>query len=135
MHASERTANVPLKKIEHNFHAVYYFSRVFGLWPFTIVRNSNGSIQKARVRPIDGFWFWISFCSYSIAIYSTCVSMTEMKMEKGKSFVFFLYNVYQIVYLFFGSCVIILDLLNLKRLISILKKFSKFDTEVGFLCR
>lgn len=130
MQRLERTANVPLKKVEHNFCAVYYFSRVFGLWPFTIVHNSNGSIQKARVRPIDGLWFVISICLYSVALYSICLSMKEIEMQKGNSFVFILYHAYQIVFLFFGSCIIALDLFNRKRLVNILKKFSKFDTEV-----
>lgn len=130
MQCSGNTAKVPLKKIEQSFRSVYYFSRIFGLWPFSIARNSNGSIRRARVRPADALWFLISFCLYSVAIYYTYMDITTTRLENRKSFVFLLLNVYQIVYLFFGSCVIVLDLLHRNKLIEILKKFDIFDNEV-----
>lgn len=69
--ADDRRSRTPSKAADpmelnsgHSFTFIYYFSRVFGFMPFTIVYDSDGKIQAARIRTIDILWFMITIGLY-----------------------------------------------------------------------
>ena len=47
-----------------SFRPVYYFSRIFGLLPFSFIYDSNGDVQKTKITKFDGLWFLISMFVY-----------------------------------------------------------------------
>lgn len=111
------------KRAQHSFQPVYYFSRFAGLWPFTIVYNSNGSIKGARVQLLDILWFLVSICFYFESLFN---AMDEMK-NSGENKIFFISNIPPLL---FGPICIALDMFNRKSLTNILDKFITFDNEV-----
>lgn len=92
MDTSTNTNNTQFKNLNfgYAFRPVLHFIRVVGLWPFSILRNSHGSIQKSRVRPIDVVWFLGSICFYLTALYYTAAWNIDQKY--GKIFLIFLQN-------------------------------------------
>lgn len=44
----------------YTLRPIYIFSRIFGAMPFSLVHNSIGEIQKARVNIFDFLWFMVS---------------------------------------------------------------------------
>lgn len=131
MDISSDTNNVQSRSLnfECAFRAVLYFSRAVGMWPFSIVRDPDGSIQKCRVRPIDVLWFLSSICFYLMAAYH---DYTIIKLPNGRNeTIFFIYSMLQMMSLSFGACAIGLDMINRNQLVNILEKFNTFDNRVG----
>lgn len=54
---SFRKANTIKIDFAYSFRPIYYFSRVYGLMPFTITYNARGSINGLEVRLFDLLWF------------------------------------------------------------------------------
>lgn len=48
----------------HSLKPIYVLSRIFGFMPFTIVFDSNGAVQTARIKAIDFIWFMASIGIY-----------------------------------------------------------------------
>lgn len=121
------------KNVQHNFKAIYYFSRCFGLWPFTIAYNANGSIKEACLCQFDYLWFLISICVYLTALHFTYEHIKTLQFLNEKAFFSHLiYNLIQIPPLLLGVIGSVFDMLNRRRLVNILKKFTIFDEEVRF---
>lgn len=112
---------------QYSFRPIYYYSRVVGLWPFTIVHDSNGSIEKTRVRFVDALYLFISICSYLMAIFFT---FTKLK-PNAASYVHFIFFIFQTTSLLLGVCAVVLDMFNRNKLANILKMLTAFDNEVG----
>lgn len=126
------TVKVKSNKIAHGFESIYYFSRAVGLWPFTIVYNSKGLIEKTRVRVIDGAWFVVSICLYLTAIFYTYRDVKRASYSNVDSIAFFLHYLTQMMILLFGAIFgSVLNLINRNKLMNILEKFITFDSEVG----
>lgn len=117
------------KSFEYAFQPIYYFSRIAGLWPFTIVLSSNGSVEKSRVRLFDVLWFFISIFVYLTALFYAYKDIKDLK--SADSITFTLFFMFKIISLLFGLCGVVLDMFNRNKLINILKKFAAFDDEVG----
>lgn len=68
-----------ISSIENNFikslKSVYYISRAYGFFPFSVVFNSAGEVQHAQVKVFDLISFAISICVYSIVIYFYITNM------------------------------------------------------------
>lgn len=113
----------------YSFQPLYYFSRVFGMQPFTILRTPSGDISGQKISFMDFIWFLISttvfvalahYTSRSIPHFwdhSSRVSLIGDQIVSTGGFLF------SIVF-------ICLDLFNRNRFIEILRKFDKFDKEV-----
>lgn len=130
--------NNRLKKrnFAYAFLPIYYFSRIFGLMPFTIIYNSRGEIQAPQVRRFDAFWFGISISIYVLAAFTNFqTSVQTMQLpEKMKIISFALYFGHYMLLiegLLVGAIAIGLDMYTRHKLVAILKAFIAFDNEVS----
>lgn len=122
---------VKSNKIEHGFESIYYFSRAIGVWPFTIVYNSNGLIQSTGVCVVDGFWIVISMCLYFTAIFFTYQDLKDANHSNVDSIAFSLHYLIQMMTLLFGAiCGILLNFINRNKIMNILEEFITFDNQV-----
>lgn len=127
----ENTSKARSKTPQYGFQPVYYFSRCVGLWPFTIIHNSNGSLKEAHVHPFDSLWFLISICMHLTAIYYTYEDFEEFQHSSEAPYFMDLINyLTQIPLLSIEAFGIVLDMLNRKFLVNILNKFIVFDRRV-----
>lgn len=131
MNSIKPTLSARPKKYQHGFQPIYYVSRFVGLWPFTIVYHSNGSIKGPRVDLFDSFWFLISICLYLIALFYTCEFMKYQDPNKSNYLSELLFYLSQIPTLLFGAVNIVLDMYNRNSIVLILHKFITFDSKVG----
>lgn len=120
---------------EYGFRPVYYFSRAVGLWPFSIHRNSSGTIQSARISALDGVWFSISMFIHVLAMYTFLKIMLDLESTNSKDKTIFafamLYALFRILCLLIGAIGTVLDMVNRRKLTNILRKLIIFDKEVG----
>lgn len=135
--ASDRTNSFvkPIPSENHNFEyavrPIYYFSRLFGLLSFSVVRNSIGEIHKPRVRIIDGLFFVIAICWYLALAYASSGNVTIMLENPRVSFILvFGDHLLLASGLIFGALCITMDMFNCTRLVEMLKKFNIFDRNV-----
>lgn len=112
------------------FRPIYYFSRIFGRMPFTIVHNSNGEIQRPRITAFDIIWLFISLCVYSVALISNQMwKDTYVAWKRNKIFIIS-NNVYALLEVGFCLIGIIMDLFNRYKIVQVLNKFTIFDKKV-----
>lgn len=109
--------------IQHSFQPIYYISRCVGLWLFTIIFDSNGSIEETRVHLFDKLWVLVSICLYWIALFYT---YEGVKNDNNNLVVYLI----QTPTLLFAPIGIALDMCNRKSLVDILANFIIFDSEV-----
>lgn len=118
---------------EYGFRPVYNFSRLVGLWPFSIIHHSNGSILRASVSYFDGLRFISIVCLYLTLAYFSYEKLTAIQ-EKNEVYISHAVSyLFQISCFLYGICAIVLDTINRNKLVNILQKFIEFDKEVGFL--
>lgn len=128
----ENLLNVEPRKAQHSFQPVYLSSRCIGLWPFTIVYNSNGSIKEARVRLYDCVWFLISLSFYGAALFYYIDRIINDKIYTKSAYISnLIYYISQVTFLLFGTAGIFMDFYNRKHLATILNQFITFDKEVS----
>lgn len=109
------------------FRPIYYFLRVYGFMPFTIVYDSIGEAQKTKVTLRDILWFLVSLCVYLLAFKGnsnweethTVLNVTPV-IKFGGNILFGAETVFSII----G---IIMDHYNKLKLIHMLQKFDQFD--------
>lgn len=113
------------------FVIIYLFSRAIGLLPFSVVRDSNGRVQRAKVSLLDFIWFAISIgLNLFMAFY--CYQTTEVPQDPNESVILIIGdNMLLIVGLLLGAFSILIDMFNRGRLVNIVKRFSAFDDEVN----
>lgn len=117
----------------YSFKPIYYFSRVCGLMPFSIIYDSSHKIHKIKVCAFDVLWFvisiylylYVAFISYKEMTYPKSRNMPKNIMILGDSFIL-------IFVLLFGAMNIIIDMCNRVKLSEILRMFTAFDEEVIF---
>lgn len=121
---------------EHAIRPVFYSTRIAGLWPFSIVRDSNGNIQRARVALSDILWSILFICFHLTLLFYTFkkVKTAQVKIENQLRFI--VLSVFLISSLLVGIFGIIFDMINRHLLVNILRKFNLFDNEVrlSFIC-
>lgn len=137
-HPSEFDSSVNIKKnvfskelnFAYSVRPIYYFARVFGLFPYTIVHDTNDDIKEARVTFIDICWFVLSICVYLfLAIY--CYENLQLPTDPNVSYVLILGDYSLLILgLIFGAAVIVADMYNRNKFMDIMKKFNSFDKEV-----
>lgn len=114
----------------YTFRPIYYFSRIFGLMPFTITYYPNGQVKGTKIGLFDAVWLGISIFAYFSAAYYTYLLMKVAKIPDVSPVFFYMSFTIQITRLFSGGVIVGLDLCNRNKLINILKKISSFDRTV-----
>lgn len=111
----------------------YFFSRVIGLIPFSIVRDSNGDAHTARINLFDLLWFIFSILLYLfLAFYR--YSYMDIPQDASKSYILVIGDSLLLIFgIIYGALMIVMDMFNRNRLVDILKKFTIFDKEVNLL--
>lgn len=129
-------ANIILKRkfnFKYAFQPLYYFSRFVGLWPFSIIHDSKGTIQKAHIGPFNILTSILIVC---LNLAQSLDSYRNLKVELAKYKVrirFTVFIVFKISFSLFTIIRISMDLINSNELVDILKKFNAFDNEVRFI--
>lgn len=122
-HTVSKTHN----NFEFSFQPIYYFSRSFGLMPFTVVYDSNGEAQRSKVRILDGFMFSVAICLCLTMAYYTCQGTNFLNLPY--IFVLVGQNI-QTMNMISGALVIGMDMCNRFKIIDILNRFTTFDKQV-----
>lgn len=132
--ASE-TADSAQLNFAHSFKSIYYFSRIFGFKPFTIVFDSNGKIQTARIRVLDAVWLVITIGLYlSSALHFMIIASHHTFPAKSAILVNCTRSIYMLRKLF-NVLSIVMDMYNRYQMIEIVKKINTFDEKASIkLC-
>lgn len=114
------------------FRPVYYFSRIFGFMPFTVIYDSNGTIQGPKIRVFDILWLilsmFVQILSPILYIQNRKFSIYDISLAiliRSDAIVITMRTVFNI-------SAIIMDMCNRYKLMEILKKINNFDEEVSF---
>lgn len=113
----------------YSLRPIYFVSRLFGLLPFSIIRDSSGVVQNARVNSFDLIWFFIALCIY-LSMAWICYKSVEARQERLSYTMVIGDGVILTLSLINSANMIIMDMFNRFKFIEILKKFSFFDDEV-----
>lgn len=113
------------------FKPVYYFSRAFGLLPFSIRRNSNGDIQEPKVNRLDGLWFLLTIVVFLSASYFVHQYISAFNSKTGTYVAIILDDLHVVLSLAFGALMIAMDMCNRLKIVELWKHFISFDKEVS----
>lgn len=121
------------KDLLDSFQPIYYFSRAFGLMPFSIERSSDGYISGPRVNKIDIAWLVAAILIYSLA---TVVTFKYVRFDLEPStqclnMLVILNNLHTTLGLIFCGSIIGLDLYNRFHSVDLFRRFAIFDKEVS----
>ena len=115
----------------YSFKPNYYFLRAVGLWPFSIVRDSNGDFWKPKVTKLDLIWFIIPILLYvsTSIIFFKCSTIFERNYLASTATYIFINGTYVRVELslFFIASIIGIDMYNRFKIVNTLKMFADFD--------
>lgn len=128
--------NIPLVENDFisSFRPIYISSRVLGLLPFSLILNSNGSIQKSRVKDLDWCWFVLSICVQLVLIWFYLQNLAFWRNHLKEWGIFTVCTDINVVtQLTLQIATINLDLFNQSLHIDILKRFKIFDNKVIFI--
>lgn len=115
---------------EYCLRPIYFISRASGLLPFSITRDSNGTVHAPRINIFDFVFFIVSISWY---LFLTFNSFRDIQIwpSLNKSHVLTVSNYSLLIMgLTFGALTITMDMSNRNRLVDILKKFIIFDQNV-----
>lgn len=119
----------------HIFRPIYYFNRLCGHMPFSIVRSSNGHSLEPRVTAFDALWFAISICIYMAL--ATCICWyikRALLLYIRKPILYFLastINMLRLVNFLCGLLMLIMDMCNRHSLVNIFNRLTHFDRKVS----
>lgn len=117
--------------IAYSLKPMYILSRIFGFMPFSIIFDSNGAIQRARIKKLDFLWFITSIGIYLLSSYHFLTYSARNRIPKGRATL--VYGTRSIVIFRKGlNCLnITMDMHNRFRLVEILKRINTFDEEAS----
>lgn len=126
--ASKRDFSTKLCDIVFSYQPIYYFSRIFGLLPFSLAYDANGEIRAPRISKFDAVWFAVS-----IAIYLVFAAVIPLDVPKGPPApILILGNELLLMFgLIYGAIMIVENMCSRFKFIRILKTFSVFDREAS----
>lgn len=120
----------------HVFRPIYYFARLCGQMPFSIVHGTHGGIREIRIRTIDALWFFISICIYSTLTCCVCVylvrAFSNYRIDPSLYVLASGVNLLRLINFLCGILILIMDMCNRHKLVNILKKFTTFDREASY---
>lgn len=130
--ANTKTASLKKLNIEHVFRPLYYYSRFSAQWSFSVIHDSNGKIQTARVGFLGLLWP-ILIISFTIILALDAYELLRFGVEEQvipiRSIVG---NVFSLCMPLFVAIEVVLNIINRKKFIDILEKFDTFDNEVRY---
>lgn len=116
----------------YTFRPIYYFCRVFGLMPFKITYQSNGTIDGFEIGIFDILWCIISISFNLILAFLSLKNSPNIDDLKTVSIILvggdFILQIFSMI---FDGIVIGMDMCFSGKLVRILKKISTFDDEVS----
>lgn len=91
---NKQSEKVQVEKIcfSYGFRPIYYFSRVIGLMPYSMVYNLNGEIQDHRIYIRDGLWLVTSISLYISVILHVFRDMKLPQDPNSTLYIFILGN-------------------------------------------
>lgn len=116
----------------HSFKPIYTLSRICGFMPFTIVLDSSGAIQTARVSVLDSLWFIIYIGTYLLSTLYYVTYIMSKQVESTFATLAYATRTIVIFRKLFNCVLITTDLCNRFKLVEILKKISTFDEQVSW---
>lgn len=116
-----------------DFKPIYYFSRAFGLLPFSIRRNPNGDIQEPNVNKFDGFWFLFTIAVLLSGSYFAHQYIFAFNSNARIYLSIVLDDSHVVLSLIFGALQIAMDMFNRFEVVKLWQCFIIFDREVGVL--
>lgn len=128
--ATENHIQVKKFNLKHAIQPVYYFSRFTGQWPFSIVHDSNGKIQRARVGFFEILWSTLVIClnlTVSLDSYERFKAEQEKQPIRIRFIVEDMLDMSSVLFITIG---IVLGAINGSRLVNILKKLNAYDSKV-----
>lgn len=116
----------------NSFEPIYYFSRIIGLLPFKIICNLNGDIEMPRVSMLDRIWFissillclLVAFCVTQPISHDITLSRSQIVLISSDQWRL-------VLCLIFCAIVIVMDMCNRFKLVTIFKKITIFDRKVS----
>lgn len=118
------------RNFSYIFRPIYYCSRGFGLMPFSIVHDSNGDVEKSKVRAIDGLLFAVFII---LRVFMTIPSVNKLNSPSSDVPYFLVLGGYTLLTLIFtcGALMTVMNMYNRHKIVNILKMFSTIDKEVN----
>lgn len=116
----------------NSFRPIYYFSRLFGLLPWSINYDSKRQVQGPRLRVFDVLWFLMFICGYLLMAYNSYHRMTVN--QNSVTVLIFGGHMHVILKFIFGISAMGMDLCNRHKIVYILKMFNDFDKNVSKIC-
>lgn len=114
-----------------SYRPMYYFSRFFGLLPFSFVYDLNGELQAPRISIFDGVWFVVSIVFYVLLAISS-YQPVEIKHDPAP-----LVTVSNALILTVGFTngivMIVMNVCVRFRFTTILKTITAFDKEASYI--
>lgn len=110
----------------HSFRPVYYFSRVFGYMPYSVIFDSKVGIHRPSVRYFDILWFIIAILLY----FSTGIGSFALNISHSTLTVLSVGDQSEIAHIFLGVLLIVMDMCNRFKFVEIWNKFNKIDDMV-----
>lgn len=115
----------------YSFRPIYYFSRVGGQMPFTIIYHTNSTIVGTKFFIRDFVWLAISLGIHIYFIHLAIESFKSYeKVDSADSILYFCNITIWFLSLPLGICTMIMDAYNRFKIIKILNRFTIFDKEV-----
>lgn len=129
----EKKVRLRKDNFAYSFRPIYFFSRAFGLMPFSITYDANGEIQEPRISRLDGLGFVIGICIQLISTYSHIRNMkTSKDPNNASSFLMLCDYLLYVAVMAYGILLRGMNMYNRFKLVNILKEFTMFDKEVVF---
>lgn len=120
------------------FQPIFRICRVFGLLPFSIVRNLNGEIQSCKVRKVDCVWFVISICvCLALVTFNYHMLCLNVNQHQRNATIVLIMGHYllQLFTVICSALFFIINMYNRQKFVDILRNFEHFDKEVGQIQR
>lgn len=127
-------ANTSLTLIDfvYGFRPILYFSRFCGMLSFSILFDSNGRPQRAKITKCYVLRLMISMCLHSMLFYLIIRNMKLSQHPNTAAYLLLLQN-YQIriVLLMFSIFMRVMDMMNRMKFVKLLKTYLLFDKQVS----
>lgn len=119
------------RNFSYNFEPIYYFVRVCGQMPFTIVANAHGIAVDAKMYQRDFIWLAISIGIHCAFIFMAVeIFQLPRHPNAATSTIHFGDLTFWLVSLLVGISILAMDACNRFKIVEILKKFTSFDEGV-----
>lgn len=117
----------------HGLRPIYYFSRVLGLMPFSIIYDSNEKIKGPNISKLDGLWFVIQISLHLSMIYliNFNIRVAKQRNKTSSSTITTSDSLLLLSELFFGMVIMCINMCNRFKIIDVLNKFTIFDSKAS----